>query len=410
MAVVGAADSWLYRGGYGLIGLAMVFVLVAAAQPGWNPLGKVLENPGLVGLGVISYGVYLWHWPAVIWLTESRTGLDGPTLFAIRTVATLAAAMASYHLVERPVRQRRWRLSLVPAWLRPVPAALVIAVSMLLVVTAVASPGSVNASAAPGPAQADQASAAAYRRAPQCDGTERSDGKLAGLRVLLVGNSVAQEISGCLRALLNSHGASIESIAANSLSLCNFATRTREQFAKRAGPQPNVVIVFSVPVYGGCTTLENERAKFDEMLKVLAGHDLHTYLVPFLPPPPWQDPEPYTNAVSAGPTGWDTVYDNEVTMYNSLASGRPDRVSVLDVGTYLRDDTNQYRWRMPCATAAEPGCDANGQIVVRHPGGDGVHFCSDPTWDGEACGARYEGGSRRVVAALVEQILKSPPH
>ena len=409
MAMVDAADSWLYRGGYGLIGLAMVFVLVAAAQPGWNPMGRVLENAGLVGLGVISYGVYLWHWPAVVWLNESRTGLDGPALFGVRTVATLAAALASYYLLERPIRQRRWRLSLLPAWLRPVPAVLVITVSMPLLVTALASPVPVNASASRGPAQADEASAAAYRLAPHCDGIEGSDRKLAGLRVLLVGNSAAHEIIGCLRALLNSHAASVESIAANSLPLCHFPALAREQFAKPAGTQPNVVIVFNVAAYDGCTTPENERAKFDEMLRVWAAYHVHTYLVPFLPPPPWQEPAPYTNAVWAGPSGWDKVHDDEVRLYDSLASGQPDRISVLDVGNYLRDDNGQYRWRMPCTSAAEPGCDVNGQIVVRYPG-DGVHFCSDPTWDGEACNPRYEGGRRRVVAALVQQMLKSPPH
>ncbi len=407
-ATVDAADSWLYRGGYGLIGVAMIFVLVAASQPGWNPLGKVLENAGLVGLGVISYGVYLWHWPAVIWLTESRTGLGGPALFGIRTVATLAAAMASYYLVERPVREGRWRLPLLPVGLRLVPPALVIAVSMLLLVTALASPGSVIASAAPGPAQADKAVAAAYRRAPHCDGTERTDRKLAGLRVLLVGNSVAHEISECLRALLNSHGASVESIAANSLPICSFAARTREQFAKAAGTRPNVVIVFTVVASGVCTAPENERAKFDEMLRVWAAHDVHTYLVPFLLPPPSEDPAPYTNAVGAGPSPWVKVHDAEVRLYDSLASAQPGRVSVLDVGNYLRDDTGQYRWRMPCTSAAEPGCDVNGQIVVRHL--DGIHFCSDPTWDGKACKPPFEGGRRRVAAALVEHMLKSPPH
>jgi peptidoglycan/LPS O-acetylase OafA/YrhL len=410
MAIVDAADSWLYRGGYGLIGLAMVFALVAAAQPGWNPLGKVLENAGLVGLGVISYGVYLWHWPAVIWLTDSRTGFHGPALFGIRTVATLAAAVASYYLLERPIRQRRWRLSLLPAWLRPVPAgALVIAVSILLLVTALASPGSVNASAASAPAQANAASAAAYQRAPHCDGTERSDGTLAGIRVLLVGNSVAHEISGCLRALLSNHGASVESIATNALPLCDFAERAREQFAQPAGTQPNVVIVFNVPSYEGCTTPENERAQFDEMLRVWARYNVHTYLVPFLPPPPSKDPPPYTTAVWAGPIWWNTLRDMQVRLYDSVASGQPDRISVLDVGGYLRVDNDHYLWRTPCTSAAEPGCDANGQIFLRFPG-DGVHLCSDPTWDGATCDPRYEGGRRRVVAALVEQILKSPPH
>jgi len=285
----------------------------------------------------------------------------------------------------------------------------VLAVSTLLLVTALASPKSVTASAAPAPAQGNVASAAAYQRAPHCDGTERSDSALAGMRVLLVGNSVAHEISGCLRALLNNHGASVESIATNALPLCDFAARAREPFARPAGTQPNVVMVFNVPAYEGCTTPENERAQFDELLRVWARYDVHTYLVPFLPPPPWRDPPPYTTAVWAGPIWWNTLRDIQVRLYDSLASGQPDRISVLDGGGYLRDDNVQYLWRTPCTSAAEPGCDANGQIFVRFPG-DGVHLCSDPTWDGATCDPRYEGGRRRVTAALVEQILKSPPH
>ncbi len=84
VAFISAESSWLYEGGYGIVALAMVAVLLAAAQPGSNPLARVLESRALVGLGLISYGVYLWHWPISLWVTEGGTGLDDVSLFVVR--------------------------------------------------------------------------------------------------------------------------------------------------------------------------------------------------------------------------------------------------------------------------------------------------------------------------------------
>ena len=61
----------------------------------------------LVGLGRISYGVYLYHWPIYVILDEARTDLSGPALLGLRLVATGIAATLSYVLIERPIRRRR---------------------------------------------------------------------------------------------------------------------------------------------------------------------------------------------------------------------------------------------------------------------------------------------------------------
>lgn len=103
--LVTTEQRWLYAGGFGVVALLLVVMLAAAAQPGPNPLARFLEAKPLVGLGLISYGVYLWHWPITVWVTEDSTGLSGPSLFAVRSALTLGVSLLSYRFVERPIRQ-----------------------------------------------------------------------------------------------------------------------------------------------------------------------------------------------------------------------------------------------------------------------------------------------------------------
>ena len=68
-------NSLLYRGGFLVLGMTVAIVIAASVQPGLSPIGRVLAIPPLRGLGLISYGVYLWHWPIYLMLTPERVGL-----------------------------------------------------------------------------------------------------------------------------------------------------------------------------------------------------------------------------------------------------------------------------------------------------------------------------------------------
>src|SRR5207244_938157 len=59
----------------------------------------------LCALGLISYGVYLWHWPIYIVLDRSRVHLGGWPLLAVQIAVTLVVALASFRFVERPIRR-----------------------------------------------------------------------------------------------------------------------------------------------------------------------------------------------------------------------------------------------------------------------------------------------------------------
>jgi len=100
----------LYRGGLLLCSVAAAVAIAAAIQPTRGPVAWAASFKPLVWLGLISYGVYLYHWPIFVWLSPERTGLGGWSLFAVRLAVTLAVAVASYVVIEQPIRHGTgWR-------------------------------------------------------------------------------------------------------------------------------------------------------------------------------------------------------------------------------------------------------------------------------------------------------------
>jgi hypothetical protein len=125
------ASVFLYRGGFLLLAIAVAVVMAGAVQPKPGFLGRVLSLPPLRGLGLISYGIYLWHWPIYLVLTPDRTGWDGYGLFAVRVAVTLAISIASYHLIETPFRRGAFRRRRV-SWAIAPAAATAVAVALVL--------------------------------------------------------------------------------------------------------------------------------------------------------------------------------------------------------------------------------------------------------------------------------------
>ena len=79
-------------------------VLIGALQVR-SPVRGLLSVGPLVALGRISYGVYLFHWPIYTLVDERRVPVGRTALFVLRVALTLATAIVSYHLLERPLRR-----------------------------------------------------------------------------------------------------------------------------------------------------------------------------------------------------------------------------------------------------------------------------------------------------------------
>jgi len=175
-------SALLYRGGFLLSAVAVAVVITAVVQPQPGALGRLLSVGPLRGLGLISYGVYLWHWPIYLVLTPDRTGLDGTSLLVAKVALTLAIAGGSYYLVEMPVRRgalRTWRAS----WAMAPAVASVLVVGLVMATRGGTPALALPADAGPASLSVSTADVLAAAYGPQA--------AAAPMRVLLVGDSVA---------------------------------------------------------------------------------------------------------------------------------------------------------------------------------------------------------------------------
>lgn len=105
ITIDGGLDLGWYRGGF-LAHAVAVAVLIALLTSRPDGLAATMLSFGpLRGLGVVSYGLYLWHWPVIVIVDADRTGLSGAPLLVVRLAIAMAVTLVSYFLLERPARQ-----------------------------------------------------------------------------------------------------------------------------------------------------------------------------------------------------------------------------------------------------------------------------------------------------------------
>jgi len=123
---VSETSLWLAKGGFPLYALGTTVIIYAGTRRG--AVTRLLSVPALRWAGLISYGLYLYHWPVFLVLSESRTGWHPWPLFGLRMLVTVAMACVSYFVLEMPVRRSRLFTTGRAALTAGVGAALVVAI------------------------------------------------------------------------------------------------------------------------------------------------------------------------------------------------------------------------------------------------------------------------------------------
>ena len=108
------AIFWTYRTQHVVsylwtVGLSIAYAIVIFyAAAGHSGLNRCLGNGWLVHIGLASYGIYLWHWPIALWLSQTSYYADAESYALIDywiAMASLSLIIGwiSWRWLEQPI-------------------------------------------------------------------------------------------------------------------------------------------------------------------------------------------------------------------------------------------------------------------------------------------------------------------
>lgn len=80
--------------------------IIHAGTGGASLASRLLATRALVGVGLISYSLYLWHWPVFVLQKHYTVGEPGARLLGVAIALAFLLAWASWRYIERPFRER----------------------------------------------------------------------------------------------------------------------------------------------------------------------------------------------------------------------------------------------------------------------------------------------------------------
>jgi peptidoglycan/LPS O-acetylase OafA/YrhL len=106
-------DSFIYEGGMALLSLTTACLVLSLAMSPSVIVNKILEWKWLKWIGIRSYGIYLWHYPVILFMSSNiNTGGMNVLKVILEIALTFLIATISYTYVEKPIRQGVFRFNM----------------------------------------------------------------------------------------------------------------------------------------------------------------------------------------------------------------------------------------------------------------------------------------------------------
>ncbi len=92
-----------FPGWWALLPTIGTFLLISAGNHSWLNR-KLFSSRGMVGIGLISYPLYLWHWPLLSfpWISHGKMPPNGTRVVLV--LISFLLAYLTYRLIEKPAR------------------------------------------------------------------------------------------------------------------------------------------------------------------------------------------------------------------------------------------------------------------------------------------------------------------
>ena len=101
-------DEQPYPGWRAVVPVVGTLLVIAAGRAA--SLNRwALSLPPVVWVGLISYPLYLFHWPLISFVHVIAGATPEPRFIAIAVGLSFVLAIATYYGVERQIRHSRWR-------------------------------------------------------------------------------------------------------------------------------------------------------------------------------------------------------------------------------------------------------------------------------------------------------------
>ncbi len=109
LALIGAAVLMIRRdftfpGYWALVPTLGAYFVISAGGEGWINR-RLLGNGLMVFVGLISYSLYLWHWPILVLAKLTKGALLTPAERGATIAVAIALASLTYQYIERPLRR-----------------------------------------------------------------------------------------------------------------------------------------------------------------------------------------------------------------------------------------------------------------------------------------------------------------